>query len=88
MGLKPANPFGLYDMHGNVCEWCGDWMDDQWYSASPTNDPQGPPSRGFHAVRGGGWSDPASYLHSAYRRLIFIPMYRSNIVGFRVVRGG
>ena len=42
-GLKPANPFGLYDMHGNVEEWCADWIDDNWYAASPTTTPKARP---------------------------------------------
>jgi formylglycine-generating enzyme required for sulfatase activity len=88
VGRKSANSFGLYDMHGNVAEWCGDWMDDKWYAVSPKNDPQGPPAGNIHAVRGGSWYDWASSSRSTFRRLVFVPLYRGNTVGIRVVRGG
>jgi len=67
VGRFPANAFGLYDMHGNVREWCQDWYYDKYYLISPTRDPQGLSSGSSHVVRGGGWFFPPDRLGSAKR---------------------
>jgi formylglycine-generating enzyme required for sulfatase activity len=88
----PANAFGLYDMHGNLWEWCSDWYDPDYYKNSPKEDPKGPAkgvvSTGFRndffpVVRGGCWLDEARGCRSAYRFRL-MPSERYRWVGFRV----
>jgi formylglycine-generating enzyme required for sulfatase activity len=79
---KEPNSFGLYDMHGNVFEWCQDWHDD--YSKSGAIDPDGPSNGSHRVVRGGSWNDSAGYCRSAYRYRIRSGL-RSLDLGFRLV---
>jgi formylglycine-generating enzyme required for sulfatase activity len=67
VGLKKANAFGLYDMHGNVWEWCHDYYEEDYYQQSPTNDPQGPPRGSSHVLRGGSWRNHTRVTRSAFR---------------------
>jgi formylglycine-generating enzyme required for sulfatase activity len=85
VGAKQPNAWGLYDMHGNVFEWCQDWYDQDYYAQSPDVDPQGPAAGSFRVKRGGGWMFPLGFARSAARDL-FAPTYRFNYVGFRLVR--
>jgi formylglycine-generating enzyme required for sulfatase activity len=71
VGQKRANPWGLFDMHGNVAEWCQDVYDKGYYGASPAKNPRGP-AGGLadgpqYVLRGGSWKSPADALRSAYR---------------------
>jgi len=84
VGQKQANAFGLYDMLGNVSEWCQDWYDANYYASSPATDPQGPVSGQFRVLRGGSFSDYASFLRSV-ARLYYFPVSHDNRNGFRVV---
>ncbi len=85
VATKQANAWGLYDMHGNVWEWCQDSYEANYYAKSPTTDPTGATSGSGRVNRGGGWLAPAGYLRSAYRNGS-PPSYRSGYLGFRVVR--
>lgn len=86
VGQLKANPFGLYDVHGNVWEWCQDWHDPQAYAhrgAGPTVDPRGPEAGAFRVVRGSGWSLGTSFCRSALRG-IGDTSHRLHDRGFRV----
>jgi formylglycine-generating enzyme required for sulfatase activity len=83
VGEKEPNAFGLYDMHGNVSEWCWDWYGS--YASSPAGDPRGPASGSSRVLRSGSWDYIARYCRSAYRNTTN-PVSRSYIFGFRLVR--
>jgi formylglycine-generating enzyme required for sulfatase activity len=83
VGEKPANAWGLHDMHGNVFEWCWDWYGS--YSNGAQTNPTGASSGSSRVLRGGSWSDSAEYVRSAYR-VDGYPNYRFNSIGFRLAR--
>jgi formylglycine-generating enzyme required for sulfatase activity len=82
-GEKKPNPWGLYDMHGNVWEWVQDWYDPGYYASSPAADPRGPASGNLRVLRGGGWHSTLSLARSAVRGN-HPPDYRDNRSGFRI----
>jgi len=67
VGQKPANPWGLYDMHGNVWEWCNDFYKVDYYQESPKENPKGPKTGDTKVVRGGAWKFSAETCRCAYR---------------------
>lgn len=82
VGSSDANPFGLYDMTGNVSEWTADWYDADYYAKSPERNPPGPSSGMYRVLRGGSWNDGTFRVRSAFR-LRIAPAARSNDIGFR-----
>ncbi len=86
-GFDP-NPFGLYNMHGNVREWCRDWYDGQYYGLPPRPDPVNTENTGHSqwvTLRGGSWYLPPSLCRSALRHRYAVEESHNDF-GFRVVR--
>lgn len=86
VGSFAANAFGLFDMHGNVCEWCSDWFDhfDKYPTTAQIN-PKGPLSGSYHVYRGGSWAEDAEFCRSANRTYNHPVTLYGYYVGFRVV---
>ena len=81
---KEPNAWGLYDMHGNVYEWCSDWYDHDYYTNSSDTDPTGPSNGSKRIIRGGSMTSYKDYCRSATRYRV-APSSRTDFLGFRVV---
>jgi serine/threonine protein kinase/formylglycine-generating enzyme required for sulfatase activity len=84
VGQKLANAWGVFDMHGNVYEWCSDWHTEDYYGKSPSVDPKGPTSGTARAARGGSWFYLSGDCRSASRSGN-VPTTRGTHFGFRIV---
>ncbi len=84
-GLKKPNELGIFDMSGNVYEWCSDWYSEGWYKASPGKNPKGPSTGNHRVIRGGSWYQDYSGLRITDRDSAN-PTFKYGYVGFRLCR--
>lgn len=85
VGQMAPNELGLFDMSGDVWQWCSDWFNDKYYSTSPSSNPTGPARGTTRCVRGGSWWGPMRDCRVANRDQ-FPPESKDDDVGFRIVR--
>jgi formylglycine-generating enzyme required for sulfatase activity len=84
VGSKSPNELGIYDMSGNLWEWCSDWHDENYYKSSPSSNPKGASSGTFRVLRGGSWSNVAVHCRVAYR-YFSSSSGRGDLIGFRLL---
>jgi len=82
VGQFPANDFGLFDMAGNVSEWCSDWFDREYYHPAQRENPKGPEKRHVQVIRGAQWSDEAARVTVFFRNWVR-PTQTTPNIGFR-----
>lgn len=86
VGTSIANELGIYDMSGNVHEWCWDWYGGNYYSMSPDTNPRGPEEGAYKILRGGSWYSDAEFLEVTARKFRRYASRKDADFGFRLVR--
>ncbi len=85
VGSFPANIFGVFDLEGNVLEWCSDWYGPDYYKNSAKNNPQGAAKGNYKIIRGASWNRSGDYLRSTYRSW-YPPACAFDFLGFRCAK--
>lgn len=86
VGSFQPNGYGLYDMTGNVWEFCSDWYDKTYYPVSPRRNPQGPETGLYKVIRGGSWADDDDRAFMNHFRNFTDPTLRASTIGFRCAK--
>jgi formylglycine-generating enzyme required for sulfatase activity len=90
VGRKRPNPWGLYDMYGNVAEWCNDYYQEDYYAEGPQRNPRGPAAAKLLVLRGGSWNSPPEHCRSSWRAgespKLHDICFAKDTIGFRCVR--
>ena len=85
VGTRQDNALGVYDLSGNVNEWCWNWFDELYYQQQPEDHPNGPENGEYKTVRGGAWRNSSKYCRVTSREG-YLPAYQVNHIGFRLAR--